>query len=100
MDAFFQAVRLGDADGCGMRLVCELRTLDPRFLGEEGNMILALFGSDVPSSGRADSPKRLYDAAAELGSSTGTAEVCAQTFTACEYDSETLLEAITSPEEQ
>ena len=44
MDAYFAAVQLGDDDGCGLRLVCELHTMNPAQLGEEENMILALFG--------------------------------------------------------
>ena len=43
MDAYFAAVQLGDSDGCGLRLVCELRTREPEQLGEEEYMIMALF---------------------------------------------------------
>ncbi|KAF0297029.1 hypothetical protein FJT64_005515 [Amphibalanus amphitrite] len=101
MDAYFAAVQLGDEDGCGLRLVCELRTMDPAQLGEEENIILALFGSNVPSSGRPDSPKLAYDAAADLGSRAGSVEVCAETFHACQYGSAELIQAIkdSSPEQ-
>jgi len=58
------------------------------------------FSDNVPSSHRPDSPKRLYDAAAELGSQAGTAEVCAETFKACQDDAATLVASLRDNSEQ
>ena len=45
----------------------------------------------MPSSGRPDSPKLAYDAAAELGLRNGSIPTCAKTYHTCPFGYEALM---------
>jgi len=95
MDAYFGVVAAEDLAGCGLRLVCELAAAPERAaLPRRQRLILSLFGADGPRSQSPDSPKQAYDAAHELGTTTGSPAACASVYPDCPVGAEEIMAAL------
>ncbi|XP_068229228.1 uncharacterized protein [Palaemon carinicauda] len=92
---FAAAGSLDQESNCGLRLICELAATPENQLADDEKLIMSLFGSDFePQPDQTNSPATPFQQAAFLGRRSGSAEVCATTYSKCQYNATQIMDIL------
>ncbi|XP_069167586.1 uncharacterized protein [Procambarus clarkii] len=97
----FRVLREEDADGCVLRLVCELAAAPAHTLTHDEQLIMAVFSSstDAPANTDLSNSRRAYDEAARLGRrSTNPSQSCAAVYSTCPVSAKQLMKVFSTAE--
>ncbi|XP_045621332.1 uncharacterized protein [Procambarus clarkii] len=97
----FRVLREEDADGCVLRLVCELAAAPAHTLTHDEQLIMAVFSSstDAPANTDLSNSRRAYDEAAWLGRrSTNPSQSCAAVYSTCPVSAKQLMKVFSTAE--
>jgi len=93
-EAIFSLVSSMDMYSCGKALVCALEAKDSQSLGQDEQIIMALFADRKSKSLNVASAKIEYELAAELGLATKDEVACRKRYSTCPYTADEMMGAL------